>query len=130
MARILKKLKKLNPGKRVLENSAVLTAGVLEYLTAELLELSGNVAKDFHRKTITPRHIYLAVENDQELENLLRDVTIMESGVVPNIHPVLMKQKISTIERKRKRSDDDDEEQDSNESNEDHGKKKVRASDA
>jgi histone H2A len=109
VARILKKLKKMNPGKRVQQESAVFTAGVLEYLTAELLELSGNVAKDFHRKTITPRHIYLAAEKDQELKGLLRDVTIMQSGVVPNIHPVMMKQKISTIEHKRKRDAEEEE---------------------
>jgi len=39
---------------------------------------------------IIPRHIQLAVRNDEELNKLLRGVTIAAGGVLPNIHSVLI----------------------------------------
>src|SRR3990167_3220423 len=42
-----------------------------EYLAAEILELAGNVARDFHRKYITVRDILIAIRNDQELDQYL-----------------------------------------------------------
>lgn len=38
-------------------------------------------------------HIQLAVRNDEELSKLLRDVTIAEGGVLPNIHTTLLPKK-------------------------------------
>ena len=37
-----------------------------------------------------PRHIQLAIRNDEELSKLLGTVTIREGGVLPNIHSVLL----------------------------------------
>ena len=39
---------------------------------------------------IVPRHITLAVKNDEELNKLLGNVTIAGGGVLPNIHAVLL----------------------------------------
>jgi histone H2A len=44
----------------------VFLAAVLEYLIAELLELSGNAAREHERKRITPRFLLLAISNDDE----------------------------------------------------------------
>ncbi len=64
-----------------------------EYLSAEILELSGNCARDHKKSRINPRHIQLAVRNDEELNKLLSHVTIPSGGVIPNIHSVLLPKK-------------------------------------
>ncbi len=66
-------------------------AAVLEYLTAEVLELAGNAARDNNRVRINPRHVMLACRNDEELSRVLKDVTIPSAGVIPNIHPNLLR---------------------------------------
>ena len=71
----------------------VYLAAVLEYLCAEILELAGNAARDNKKSRIIPRHISLAVKNDEELNKLLSGVTIAAGGVLPNIHAVLLPSK-------------------------------------
>ena len=68
----------------------VYLAAVLEYLCAEILELAGNAARDNKKSRITPRHVQLAIRNDEELNKLLGNVTIAAGGVLPNIHTVLL----------------------------------------
>ena len=41
--------------------------GVLEYLTAEVLELAGDMAKNGKKNRIAPRHIMLAIRTDDEV---------------------------------------------------------------
>eukprot|EP00887_Chlorella_sp_A99_P003525 scaffold7.g3525.t1 len=69
------------------------SAAVLEYLSAEVLELAGNAARDNKKTRIIPRHIQLAMRNDEELSKLLAGVTLPEGGVLPNIHAVLLPKK-------------------------------------
>ena len=71
----------------------VYLAAILEYLCAEILELAGNAARDNKKSRIIPRHITLAVKNDEELNKLLGNVTIAAGGVLPNIHNVLLPKK-------------------------------------
>ena len=78
---------------RVGGGAPVYLAAVLEYLSAEILELAGNAARDNKKTRITPRHVQLAVRNDEELNKLLGGVTIAQGGVLPNIHPVLLPKK-------------------------------------
>ncbi|KAJ0935104.1 putative transcription factor Hap3/NF-YB family [Helianthus annuus] len=68
-------------------------AAVLEYLAAEVLELAGNAARDNKKSRVGPRHIQLAVRNDEELSKLLRSMTIANGGVLPNIHSTLLPKK-------------------------------------
>jgi len=62
-------------------------------LLAEILELAGNAARDNKKQRIVPRHLQLAIRNDEELNKLLGDVVISQGGVVPFINPELLPSK-------------------------------------
>ena len=81
-------------------------AAVLEYLCAEILELAGNAARDNKKTRIIPRHITLAVKNDEELNKLLGNVTIASGGVLPNIHSVLLPKKVKATGSSKSASQD------------------------
>lgn len=99
VGRIARYLRRQRVASRIGAGAPVYLGAVLEYLAAEILELAGNAAKENKKTRIIPRHIQLAVRNDEELNKLLGGVTIASGGVLPNIHAVLLPKK--TAEKKK-----------------------------
>jgi histone H2A len=89
VSRVFKQIKKGVNARRVGLGAGVYLTAVLEYLTAEILELAGNAARDNKRTRITPRHIALAIRQDDELNKLIEG-SVAGGGVIPYIHSVLV----------------------------------------
>lgn len=83
VTRIENIMMELSISERKSATTAVYLAAVLEYFTGEILELAGNNARDNKKVRITPRHIKLAILNDDELSILLKGV-VMSGGVLQN----------------------------------------------
>lgn len=90
VSKIRRQLKRGRFARRVGAGAPVYLAAVMEYLCAEILELAGNAARDGKKSRIVPRHLLLAMRNDEELNKLMSSVTIAAGGVVPNLHAVLL----------------------------------------
>lgn len=77
---------------RVSAGAPVFLTAVIEYLCAELVELSGNLSRDNKRVLIKPRDLFLSVENDEELKSLFKryNIIIHEGGVIPMIYTYLL----------------------------------------
>jgi histone H2A len=107
VARVLRQMKSNRLADKISMNSGVYLTTILEYLTAEILELAGeNAIADEKRKKrimIKPRHITLAFNGDEELKKLIaRHVIIPTGGVMPYIHPSLdakAKKKLPTTQK-------------------------------
>lgn len=61
-------------------DSPIYVASLLEYILLELLELSGNAAIDNNARVVTIRHLYLAVELDDELTPMFTKFGLKLSG--------------------------------------------------
>merc|ERR1712048_196521 len=78
---------------RVGVGGGVFMAAALEYLTMEILDLAGQCADEHKKKTIAPRHIQLAIRNDEELNKLFASIQLSQGGVRPEINEMLWPKK-------------------------------------
>uniref|UniRef100_UPI00398EABEC histone H2A type 2-C-like n=1 Tax=Pristiophorus japonicus TaxID=55135 RepID=UPI00398EABEC len=85
VGRIHRLLRKGNYAERVGAGDPVYMAAVFKYLTAEILELAGNAARDNKKTRTIPRHLQLAIAT-----RMLGKVTIAQGRVLPNIKAVLL----------------------------------------
>ncbi|CAG8663434.1 6512_t:CDS:2 [Dentiscutata erythropus] len=105
VGRLHRHLRNGNFAQRIGSGAPVYMAAVLEYLVAEILELAGNAARDNKKHRIIPRHLQLAIRNDEELNKLLGHVTIAQGGVLPNIHQDLLPKKSGAKKDKGDKAD-------------------------
>ena len=72
---------------RVGSGAATYLAAVLEYITAEILELGGNATRDNREKTLNSRYLMMGIKHDEELKKLAQTVDwdIVGGGVLPHI---------------------------------------------
>jgi histone H2A len=103
VSRCKKFLKKYN--KKIGSLAPVYLAAVLEYITAELLELSGNVSRDNRRSTMKIRDLYLAIENDHELNDMMHrlNMGITGGGNVVHVKEEVMKAYENSKKKKPKK---------------------------
>lgn len=90
VGRVHRLMRKGRYAERIANAAPVYVASVLEYLTAEIIELAGKAAMDNKKQRIAPRHIKLAIGNDEELNNLFGHFVIAGGGVLPFINPALI----------------------------------------
>lgn len=93
VGRIHRFLRNGNFAKRVGNGAAIYLAAALEYLATEIFELAIECATQHKKHRISPRHLLLAIKNDEELDMMLKGVTISQAGVLPTIHPQLLPKK-------------------------------------
>ena len=95
---------------RIGQGAPVFMAGVLEYLTFELLELASSKANDdkssSSKNSIMPRHIMMAIKSDEEFNKFLKGAEFKETGRAPTY--------ISDVQnnKKKKNMDDSDSDED------------------
>ena len=72
------------------EYTAVYLAAILEYMTEEILDLSGKVSQDKGTSLIGSRHLKLIIDNDEDLIKTFKNCVIREGGVYPFFHSILL----------------------------------------
>lgn len=110
VTRIENIMRSLSNVERVSGTAAVFMAAVLEYVTAEILEIAGRITNDAKKVRITPRHIKLAILNDEELTPLFSGV-VLSGGVSAYVEESLVKHKTRSVKKTPKVVEADAEEE-------------------
>merc|ERR1711862_710240 len=104
-ARCTRIIRKVAPTDRVSAKAGVHLASTLEYLTAEIVEAAGDIAKEHGFKRIKPRHITLAVKSDDLMGAVFGDVNFSTGGVVPHIEPEIEEPTKKAKKRRAKKAE-------------------------
>jgi|APCry1669189534_1035231.scaffolds.fasta_scaffold49989_2 histone H2A len=86
----------------VKSSAPIFLAGVLEYITSDILGSASIITFEDKRNRVTIRDIELAVRSDNELNKLMSSLnfSFIGGGVLPFIHPLLLKKKPKTYHSK------------------------------
>ena len=82
VARVGRYMRSSRGARRLGSGGPVFMASVLQYLCAEILELAGEAFHERKKKTISPRHLQLAVRGDDELNKLMACKQISTGGTM------------------------------------------------
>lgn len=99
VGRVYRLLKRGSYADRISPGAAIYLAAVLECLITEIMELAVIAAQENKKARIMPRHIQLAMRNDDELNKVFSRVTIAEGRVLPNVLPELLPKKTASLKR-------------------------------
>lgn len=80
VAQILKCLRDPNSKTFFSEESCVMLAGVIEFLTTALLDSALDMTKLLKQRRIMPKHIYLAVKTNRDLSYLFGNILVPHNG--------------------------------------------------
>lgn len=80
VGQIIKSLRDPNSKSFFSEESCVMLAGVVEFLTAALLDSALDMTKLVNQRRILPKHIYLAVKTNRDLSYLFGNILIPYNG--------------------------------------------------
>tara|TARA_B100001059_G_C17485663_1_gene403827 strand:+ start:180 stop:578 length:399 start_codon:yes stop_codon:yes gene_type:complete len=100
VGRVHRLLKNRKDAKRIGSTAPIYLAAALEYMTAEVLELAGRAAQANNKARIGPRHITLAVRNDEELNQFLSGVSVAAFGAPLNIQALLCRKNAKNAKSK------------------------------
>ncbi|NXM46944.1 H2AX protein, partial [Gymnorhina tibicen] len=102
VGRVHRLLRRGHFAERVAAAAPVYLAAVFEYVTAEILDLASDLARESKETLINSRPVMLTIRNDAELNKLLDSVTIAQGGVLPYIQPILLPRKTGGEKGRRK----------------------------
>ncbi|XP_032282380.1 histone H2A-Bbd type 1-like [Phoca vitulina] len=83
VSRVDRLLREGRYAQRLSSSTLIFLTGILEYLTANILELAGQEARNNHKMRITPEHVQRALGNNQHLSRLFENNTYSQVEAVP-----------------------------------------------
>uniref|UniRef100_A0A8D2JPP9 Histone H2A n=1 Tax=Sciurus vulgaris TaxID=55149 RepID=A0A8D2JPP9_SCIVU len=84
VSRVDRFLRQAHYGQRLSSSTPVFLAGVLEYLTAKILDLAGQEAHSNRRMRITPEHVEKVLEKNGQLCRLFEENAKSPDAEKPN----------------------------------------------
>ncbi|XP_058568554.1 histone H2A-Bbd type 1-like [Neofelis nebulosa] len=85
VSRVERLLRERRYAPRLNSSTPVFLTAILEYLTANILELAGKEALDGHKMRITSEHVQRALGSNQHLRGLLEDNTSPRVDGLPRV---------------------------------------------
>lgn len=90
---VRKRIRASRYSSRISKNIEAFLAGVVEYVIGQVMEVANEAADDTKRIQITSRCVQLGLDKDQALRSLFSKSQFAQGGVVPEVHPALLRPK-------------------------------------